>query len=150
MIDPASIKAIEARKREIDEQIKGLTKESDELDVALRVLHRFNPTKAANGGVPKLGPPRPTNTPTLFVMTTTVINDAVKAGKQGLTAKEIVEAIGRRFWPGVKTDQIQPSVYRFLNRGRLRKTDGLFQVISLKEKGPEQGSEPSLLRSLGG
>jgi len=40
-----------------------------------------------------------------------------------------VAAISKRYWPGVKGQQILPSIYQFAKQGRLVKTkDGVFKL----------------------
>ena len=80
---------------------------------------------------PSLGPPRPEGTPPLFDMTETVIHDAIAGGKSGLRGREIVDEIGKKFWPGVQGRQILPPIYAFAKKGRLHKTkDGVFKPIN--------------------
>lgn len=122
---------IQSRLREINAQMEKLRGEAEELETAVRVFKRF---AGANGAASpegaKLGPARPEGLPSLFKMTESVIRDAVADGKPGLTGAEIVAAIGKRYWPGVKGQQILPSIYQF-TRGehpRLVKTkDGIFK-----------------------
>ena len=117
------IEAIESRQREVKVGIDRLQKEADELDIALRVLSRLSP--ADSESVTKLGPPRPEGVPTIFKMVETVLDEAVG----GLTGRQIVEAVGEKYWPGVRGQQILPSVYGFSKQGRLKKT-GTGQFIS--------------------
>jgi hypothetical protein len=120
------LKTIEGRQREIATEMERLRAEAEELDIAVRVLKRF---AGGNGEGAKLGPPRPENTPPLFDMAASVIRDAIEAGKPGLTAQEIVAGIGKRYWPGVKAQQILPPIYGFSKRGRLRKNaKGVFSL----------------------
>ena len=115
------VDAMLARQREIVAEIERLTKETDELDVALRVIRRFETsTDSAEG---KLGPARPEGTPSLYKMTVAVIKASEKRGGRGLLGREIVEEIGREFWPGVVGPQILPSIYQFAAKGRLVKND---------------------------
>lgn len=123
------IQKIQTRLREITAQIEKLRSEAAELETAVRVFKDFCGNRAAPEG-PKLGPARPEGLPSLFEMTESVIRDAINSGKSGLTGAEIVVAIGKRYWPGVKGPQILPSIYQF-TRGdhpRLVKTkDGIFK-----------------------
>jgi hypothetical protein len=120
------IEAMLERQREIAAEMERLANEKEELDVAVRVLQRYVISETSTE--PKLGPPRPEGTPTLFEMTKFVVRNAQLSGKDGLNAKEIVEEIRRAYWPGVKPVQILPQIYQFAKKGRMRKTsDGLFQ-----------------------
>ena len=67
-------------------------------------------------------------------MTEAVIRDAVTGGKPGLTGHEIVAAIGKRYWPGVKGQQILPAIYYDFAKiqGRLVKIQGVdFQAAEI-------------------
>jgi hypothetical protein len=123
------IEAILARRKEIAAELERLRLEDDELETAIRVLHRFG--KGSNGdATSKLGPARPENTPSLFVMTETVLHDAIAVGKMGLKGREIVSEIGKKYWPGVQARQVLPLIYSFVKKGRLRKEkDGIFKPI---------------------
>ena len=109
--------------------------EDSELEIAIRVLNRYaSPKTAAMNGAepsPSLGPPRPEGTPTLFDMAEAVILDAIAGGKSGLRGQELVNGIGKKFWPGVQGRQILPPIYAFAKKGRLHKTkDGVFKPVS--------------------
>ena len=122
------IEALLDRHREITKEIDRLVRERDELDLAVRVLKRF--AISPESSETKLGPPRPQGAPTLFEMTVSVIEAArMLEGKDGLTAREIVDEIGKDFWPGVQPTQILPQIYQFAKKGRLAKADGLFRVL---------------------
>jgi hypothetical protein len=127
----SEIDGILQRRKAIAAEIDRLKAEDSELETALRVLGRFGKAIPASDGVTwKLGPPRPGGTPSLFDMTETVIKDAIKAGKPGLKGREIVAEIGKRYWPGVKPQQILPPIYSFVKNKRLKKGDnGIFKPV---------------------
>lgn len=132
MNDDSKVNAIIDRQREIDAQIEDLQRERSELEVALTVLRRFGalPEVPVTVEGSRLGPPRPEGTPSLFEMTEAVLKDAIKAGKAGLKGREIVDEIGKRYWPGVKSQQILPPIYQFASKGRLKKGDnGIFRPV---------------------
>jgi hypothetical protein len=138
---PSDSLAIEKRLKEISETISSLQAEADELNVALRVFEKYfqqGPSKKRNAATfdasAKMGPPRPSGIPTNFEMTEMVIKSAEKEGKNGLTASEIVEQIGKRYWPGIVGAQILPMIYKFAKEGRLRKTpNGKFKSVRNNE-----------------
>lgn len=139
------IAAIEKRRREIVEEIDRLKREMEELDMALRVISRFE-AKDVEESAPepvaaKLGPVRPDGIPTNYDMAEVILRDAVNAGRRGLTAAEMVEEIGRRWWPGVQGPQILPIMYQFAKRGRLLKGEDGFFSIPLKEEAPSAATE---------
>jgi hypothetical protein len=141
--------AIENRLREIRENISALQGEAEELEVALRVFERFSPSESSStknkSSKPKLGPARPRGIPTNFEMTEMVLTASEREGKNGLTANEIIEQIGSRYWPGVVGAQILPVIYHFAKQGRIRKTaGGKFKSIHKNNEGSLGGaSEPS-------
>ena len=140
MISIDEIHAINTRKQEIAEAIAVLQTEDVELDIALKVLARFGglfppaqqaaPANGSGPSKPKLGPPRPEGTPSLYDMTVNVLRDAIATGKQGLKGREIVAEIGKKYWPGVQPEQVLPPIYSFVGKKRLKKnTDGVFKPI---------------------
>lgn len=155
------IAAIEARRKEIAEELDRLEREMDELDMALRVFGRFwvrddpqpiaSTVQASADASARLGPVRPDGIPSNYEMAVQTIGDATKAGRKGLTAAELVEEIGRRWWPGVQGPQILPIMYQFAKKGRLNKgDDGYFRLPTTAEKNeapadrhPQGASEPS-------
>ncbi|TAV14735.1 hypothetical protein [Rhizobium ruizarguesonis] len=140
-----TIEAIQARKKEIDREIIALREEADQLDVALKVFKRFaaptvsKPSDDDN----KLGPARPAGVPTLYEMTYTVIRDAESRGKPGLTGREIIDAVAQQYWPGLKRQQVLPSIYTFAKQGRLNKgIDGRFRTpVALKNDSASDTTE---------
>jgi len=130
----ADLKGIQERRRQIAEEVARLQAEDKELEIALRVFGRYaSSSEAAVNGLAqgRLGPSRPEDTPSLFEMTNTVIRMAIHAGKPGLTAREIVTEIGKRYWPGVQPAQILPPIYGFIKKGRLRKSaNGIFKPVN--------------------
>jgi hypothetical protein len=141
--------AIETRLQEIREAISTLQIEAEELAVALRVFERFSTPVALeeidNAGLPKLGPPRPPGIPSTFEMTEMVLKSSEREGKNGLIANEIVEQIGKRYWPGVVGPQILPTIYKLAKEGRIRKiSSGKFKSLHNNNEGSDAvAAEPS-------
>jgi hypothetical protein len=122
------------RRKEIASAVEKLKAEDSEIENALRVFSRYGKLPTGSNGTGeragKLGPPRPDGTPSLFDMTETVIKDAIKGGKSGLKGREIVAEIGKRYWPGVKPQQVLPPIYGFVKNKRLKKGDnGIFKPV---------------------
>jgi hypothetical protein len=121
---------IVSREKEIHDAMAALQKEAEELAVARRVLVRFGlngagkPPNPVNDDGGKLGPKRPDGAPSTFAMAEGVLADAEVAGKDGLTGKEMVDAIREKYWPGLQSAQVQPIIYGFVRNGRMRKTPG--------------------------
>jgi hypothetical protein len=133
MLHPDQMRAILDRRSQIADEIARLQAEDNELQIALKILGKY--TGLGSGAGPpsesKLGPKRPPEIPNLFVMTTTVIKEAIEGGKQGLKGRDIVTAIGAKYWPGVKAEQILPQIYVFKKKGRLRKdASGFFKLTN--------------------
>ena len=131
------VEAIESHLRKIQEQMATLEKEAAELRTALDVLQRLSPDAKSTRSV-AAGAPRPEGIPTTFEMIEFVLRDAEEHGSSGLTAREIVDAIDRRYWPGVADKQIQPSLYRFAKIKRLKKRGNKFQRIPKDDPSPEE------------
>lgn len=113
--------------------ITALQKEAEDLATARRVLaslpvvvpgkiERYRPAVISHSG--KLGPTRPDGAPSTFNMAEGVLADAESAGKDGLTGKEMVDAIREKYWPGLQSAQVLPIIYGFVRNGRMRKTPG--------------------------
>jgi hypothetical protein len=122
------LKDIEARKKEIAQSISAMQRELEDLEAATRVLLLFQGHQQEAGvKIRILSAPgsskRPDGVPTTFDMTESVLEDAEKSGKDGLTAKELVEAIRDKYWPGLKSPQVLPIIYGFVP-DRLHKTAG--------------------------
>jgi hypothetical protein len=115
-LDLSQIKA--ERQRKIDE-IGRLQEEVAELDTALRVLERYAekpPNSEEESGLK----PRPPGTPSTFDMVNMVLASAEKEGRtDGLTSRELIDAIGAKYWPGIHRSQILPSIFGFAKNGRL-------------------------------
>jgi hypothetical protein len=145
----SSLKAIEVREREIADQIAPLQKELDDLAIAKRVLlslerpsDRSVQEVIVDSG--KAGKPRPSGAPTNFEMTERVLADAERNGKDGLVIGEIVDAIRSRYWPGLVSEQITPSIYGFATNGRLKKSvNGKFKRVKKPEGSADSSAEPS-------
>jgi hypothetical protein len=158
MAEFTQIQWIEARKREVGEEIDRLEQEMDELNAALKVLRRIEmeargetsrsgipqkeaPQKEAEASkhdVPKLGPPRPSGAPTNFEMVDMILSSAEKDGKDGLTIAEIINEIRKRYWPGVVDVQVSSAIYKFAKDGRFRKTpNGKFKRLKRNKEGQD-------------
>ena len=128
---PLDIAQIAAREKEIAEQIERLKQEASELAIARRVFEKYSgehvvPNVNLNGEVLTVpsGRPRPHGAPTTFDMVNMVLEAAEKDGKDGLTAKELVDGIRTKFWPGLASHQVLPTIYGFVKSERLHKTAG--------------------------
>jgi hypothetical protein len=147
---------IENRLREIADELARLQKEQDELDIALRVLNRLAskpqgvrvtarqvrkpppPPPSSARKIRKLGPPRPAGIPSNFELVEMILKSSEREGKNGLTAREIVEQIGKRYWPGVKGPQVLSFIYKFAKDDRIHKTSaGKFKSLHKNNEGSD-------------
>lgn len=125
-----NIEAILGRRKEIATAVDLLLQEDKELEIALRVAERFGKGVPSVPEGNKLGPTRPADAPALIDMVNSVLKDALAAGKPGLGGKDLVSAIGDKFWPGVQPAQVMPSIYTFVGKKRLKKGDnGIFKPV---------------------
>jgi hypothetical protein len=124
---PLELKDIEARKKEIAQSMSAMQRELEDLEAATRVLLRIQGHQEKTGTqiriLPRPGTKRPEGIPTTFEMVENVLEAAEKSGRDGLTAKELVDDIREAYWPGLKSPQILPIVYGFVP-DRLHKTPG--------------------------
>lgn len=120
------------RKREISEIRSALDREEAEIDAALAILQRYTGSKPQGVVVNKLladdkpTVPRPDGVPVLWEMVVAALTPHTQHG--GLKSGQIVDFIGEKYWPGVQGKQIIPSLYRFLNEGRLSRKDNKFNI----------------------
>lgn len=128
---PLELNQITAREKEIAEAIERLKQEANDLAIARRVFEKYsgepiNKVLNVNGHLLKLpaGQPRPQAAPTTFEMTEAVLESAEREGKDGLTGKELVDGIRTKFWPGLVSHQVLPTIYGFVKNERLHKTAG--------------------------
>lgn len=117
------VEKLRARLNEIDGMISQLEEEAEEITVALRVIDRYVTEKKEETSGEGRGRPRPDGIPTIFEMVGFVLKDA---GSNGLSGQEIIERIRARYWPGLASQQIMPSAYRFVKEGRLEKRGAKF------------------------
>jgi hypothetical protein len=149
---------IENRRREIASAIERLRAEDTELEIALRVIQRFESdtgrvvsSVAAQSDMPsderepKLGPRRPSGCPTNYEMVDMILAGAEKEGTEGLTLSEITSEIRKRYWPGLKDAQVAAPIYAFVRSGRFRKlSNGRLGRVK-KDEGSTAGGPQSLL-----
>ena len=147
---------IENRRREIAAEIERLQTEDKELEIVLRVIHRFDPDtgRIVGSGVvtkqdtpsdekePKLGPRRPSGCPTNFEMVDMILAGAEKEGTEGLSLPEITSEIRKRYWPGLKDAQVAAPIYAFVRNGRFRKlTNGRLGRVKKDEGSATQSPQ---------
>jgi hypothetical protein len=128
----------------IEQRLRAIEKEAEELRAFLRLAPQYGkagillPAKPnapapkavpASGKKSKLGPDRPSGIPTNYQMVELILKEAQAQGKPGLTVREIVQTIDKRYWPGIEDGQIMPSIYGFVKDTRLHKSEsGIFSV----------------------
>ena len=121
------LKDIEAREKELAQKISEMQRELEDLAAARRVIMRTEGPKPIPrfrvAVLPTAGTKRPEGIPTTFEMTEIILEAAEKSGKDGLTARELVQGIREKYWPGLKSPQILPIIYGFVP-DRMHKTPG--------------------------
>jgi hypothetical protein len=115
-----------ARDREIDAQIEALKAEKAKIHTALEVIREYSENEDSEPEPAAGRVPRPEGIPTLYEMVVNVLRPHDFAG--GLTSTAIIDLIRSTYWPGVRSDQIGPSLYRFLKEKRLAKTGDRFHL----------------------
>ncbi|MCO5131746.1 MAG: hypothetical protein M9932_14480 [Xanthobacteraceae bacterium] len=127
---------------EIDREVASLRSEADHIEIALQVIEKYAPSSGGDEDEPKSGAPRPDGLPTLFDMVVYSLRDA---GGEGLNSQGLSGKIRTRYWPGLVSQQIMPSVYRFVKEGRIVKRGDKFHLpdeggqAASKELGPATG-----------
>jgi hypothetical protein len=131
----------QAERARLDAEAAARAKEEEEIAIAEHVIARLRangeqrvpaPAEPASawsatpapswsaGGSAKIpaanGTPRPDGIPTVPQMVTILLQEAEQAGKPGLHSTEIMQAINDRWWPGVATNLVMPTVYRCISR----------------------------------
>jgi len=136
----AQVEKLRSRLAEIDELIRKLEDEASDIEIALRVIEKYAPAEMETKSDGGRGAARPNGLPTLFEMVTYVLRDAES---NGLTSSEIVAKIRARYWPGLISSQIMPSVYRFVKEKRLGKRGDKFHLL------PKAGKQEAVLELTG-
>jgi len=75
---------------------------------------------ALNGGG------KPSGIPTTPDMIMTLLIESKRRGINGMEPRDLTRAISRRWWPGVKSEEVSPIVWRMCKRGQLRKEGSLY------------------------
>jgi hypothetical protein len=128
-----------------NELIAALELEDKELEAAEAVLSRF----ADEGSEVSAKPPdesipsadakgKPTGTPTTPTMIMQLLTEASRQGKPGMEPREMQLQIARRWWPGVKSEDVAPTAWRMWKDGRLSK-EGSVYSIKQKFTSPPEG-----------
>jgi hypothetical protein len=122
-----NLQKITAREKEIADAIKALQRESEDLAAARRVFERFT---GASGNLEKQldRAPRPQGAPSTFDMVKAVLSEAASRGTPSLSSKELIDGVRNRFWPGLTTQQILPTIYGFKKAERLEKKKGRWSL----------------------
>jgi hypothetical protein len=105
--------------------------------------------KPSEPSIPKKGTPRPKGIPTTPAMIDDVIHTAELSGKQGLTGREMVMAIGAKWWPGVGWNDVLPTAALLVKRSRLGRKGKLYVRIKQPEGSGAVASEPSVVHGAG-
>lgn len=150
----------QAERARLDAEAAARAKEEEEIAIAERVIARLRasgqaiPTQAVEkvpepatapedraAKIPAAnGSPRPEGIPTVPQMVTELLLEAEKIGKRGLRSTEIMAGINARWWPGVATNLIMPTVYRCIARDYWFAKEGKLIVRLRGGQPPKRGS----------
>lgn len=113
--------------------------ELGDLDTAERVLARLSGAERPSSGEEDEQQPqgalgkKPKGLPTMPKMIEAVLSDALVDGKRGLTPREARSLIAERFWPDVKTENVNAIMWRMEQRGQLEKgEDAEYRLPDMK------------------
>lgn len=156
------------RRREIEAQILVLQSELDDLTVAERVLNRLSEqaspidetspvtvktSKPVIGKIKAIkkrdrkasnGTPKPEGSPAVLEMVTMILREAMKSGANSLSGRKIVDAVNKRYWPGVGDNNILPNLYRFVKDGRMKQMEDKSFALPDAQSSPQKEAPPTL------
>ncbi|QSF54654.1 hypothetical protein [Brevundimonas fontaquae] len=144
----------------LNARIASLRAEAAELEVAQRVLARLHVDDEADDAdlsravvprpeafLPTGGTRRkPTSLPAVTDMILKVLENAEKAGIDGLEPRIILAEIQRVWWPDASSESVGPIAWRMSQQGRLRK-DGPVYSLPKKESARSHSNLADLLGS---
>jgi hypothetical protein len=142
---------IAARTAELQAELETLQTEEKDLETAERVWNQFSGPQTVGGSMQKAAPTLPAAPPpdeedsdseglTLPKMVFMILEEAKAAGKKGVEGSEIVTAVKTRWKPEFTAENIRPTLWRMVNRGRLRKRGKSYYLpISSPEGETEAG-----------
>lgn len=70
-------------------------------------------------------------------MIVSLLKDAERQGKRGLEPREITIGITKRWWPGVKSEDVAPTAWRMWKAGRLEKDGTVYMIRKNNEVGDD-------------
>ncbi|HEY5347611.1 MAG TPA: hypothetical protein VIJ72_05420 [Rhizomicrobium sp.] len=142
---------IAARTAELQAELETLQTEERDLETAERVWNQFSGPQTVGGNILKPSPATPSESPpdeedgdseglTLPKMVFIILEEAKAAGKKGVEGSDIVMAVKTRWKPEFTAENIRPTLWRMVNRGRLRKRGKSYYLpISSPEGETEAG-----------
>jgi 3',5'-cyclic AMP phosphodiesterase CpdA len=148
--------AIAEQIAEFTGKIAALKAEDKELETAEVVVGRFEDEDHFFRATVTVGPPpdskgKPPGTPTTPNMILTLLREAAAENKPGLEPREMQMIIARRWWPGVKSEDIGPTAWRMWKEARLAKDGPLYMLPGNhdlpKAAGDLLGGEPAASES---
>jgi hypothetical protein len=130
-------RVIAERTAELQAELAVLVAEAQELDVAERVLRRFSepaPDQSATP-IPNGADDTPhTEGPTLPQMVYTILEEAKAKGRKGVESAEMIRIIRERWKPEFTADNVRPTLWRMVQKQRLRKRG---KIYSMPNNSPE-------------
>jgi hypothetical protein len=101
------------------------------------------PISAAQLAAALNGGGKPSGLPTTPDMILTLLIESRRRGLNGMEPKDLTRAISRRWWPGVKSEEVSPIVWRMHKRGQLRKEGSLYLLPENTEAAGDLLREPT-------
>ena len=125
--------ALEAELVRLATRIEEIKQELSELDMAARVIARLSGSpipevysaKLRGPSPAKLMPVKPDGIPTMPEMITAVLSEN---SYRGMSPKDIMAEIARRWWPAVSSEYVGPIAWRMWKQGRLEKDGAVYAL----------------------
>lgn len=92
---------------------------------------------ALNGGGKPLG------TPTVPDMIMTLLLESKRRGLNGMEPRDMTRGISRRWWPGVRSEEVSPIAWRMHKRGQLVKDGQVYRLPENTEAAGDLLGEPA-------
>lgn len=112
---------------DLRQKIDALLAEDAELESAERVISRFGEIEEPDQPAPATDG-KPPGTPTTPNMILALLKESLGRGKIGLEPKEMQISISKRWWPGVKSEDVGPTAWRMWKEGRLGKIGAVYTL----------------------
>lgn len=107
--------------------LSGMFADAPEKEADRKPITSAQLAAALNGGG------KPSGLPTTPDMILTLLMESRRRGVGGMEPRDLTRAIARRWWPGVKSEEVSPIVWRMYKRGQLRKEGSVYLLTENTE-----------------